>query len=129
MPNPPFGSHFTGYSMMEDLTLSSLVRRHGTLVNARTARIFHDTQPGTYKSDPVALSKMELVNRYFVMTRVLGRTGLRANARLALWEGFQLLAALRQGGISSALSFLKGKLLALPRLFALPRTATSSSSL
>ena len=90
LPSPPFDSAFTGYSMLEDLTLSLRVGKKWRLANARTARIFHDSQPGTYKSDVSETAAMELVNRHYVMTKVLGRTGLVNQLRLILWESFQL---------------------------------------
>ena len=44
LPSPPFDAVFRGYSMMEDLTLSLRVGKGWRLANARTARIFHDSQ-------------------------------------------------------------------------------------
>src|SRR4030081_113783 len=70
LPDPPFHDHFNGYSLMEDLTLSLTVGRRWKLANARTARIYHDSQPGTHKSDPALLAEMQLINRHFVMTRI-----------------------------------------------------------
>ncbi len=95
LPQPPFPAHFTGYSMMEDVTLSLLVARNWKLVNARTARIFHDSQPGSHKADAAELAEMELVNRYYVMTTILGRGGLLDCLRMFLWEVFQLMSSLR----------------------------------
>jgi glycosyltransferase involved in cell wall biosynthesis len=116
LPVPPFPSHVTGYSMMEDLTLSATVAKNWTLLNARTARIFHDSQPGSHKSDPVALAEMELVNRYYVMTQVLNRRGLRMLMKLALWESFQFLSLLRSNRNPTLWAqTLWGKLRALPR--------------
>ena len=102
LPQPPFPDQFKGYSMMEDLALSLTVAKHWRLANARTARIFHDLQPGPYKSDPAILAEMELVNRHYVMTRVLSRRGWRDYLRLATWEMFQILVALtnRSGRLS-----------------------------
>lgn len=94
LPQPPFPAHFTGYSLMEDVTLSLTVGRRWRLVNARTARIFHDSQPGSHKADPAALAEMELVNRHYVMTQVLGRRGWTDHLRLVTWELFQMIAAL-----------------------------------
>jgi glycosyltransferase involved in cell wall biosynthesis len=91
MPDPPFDANFTGYSMMEDLTLSVRVGKRWRLANARTARIFHDSQPGAHKSDIAALAEMELVNRHYVMTKVLGRVRARDYAGLLIWEAFQIL--------------------------------------
>ena len=90
LPDPPFPDFFTGYSLMEDLALSVHVARNWKLANARTARVFHDSQPGGHKDNVAALSRMELVNRHYVMTNVFGRRRVRDYARLALWESFQL---------------------------------------
>lgn len=91
LPSPPFDSVFTGYSMMEDLTLSLRVARKWKLANARTARVFHDSQPGAYKADTTEMAAMELVNRHYVMTEVLGRTRAMDYVRLFIWEAFQLV--------------------------------------
>lgn len=93
LPHPPFPSHFSGYSMMEDLALSLTVGKRWRLANARTARIFHDSQPSAYKSDPAALAEMELVNRHYVMSQVLMRRRWADFFRLAVWEVFQLTVA------------------------------------
>lgn len=117
LPQPPFPSHFTGYSMMEDVTLSLLVGRKARLMNARTARIFHDSQTGTHKADAAELARMELVNRHYVMSKILGRTGCLDCLRLALWECFQLAACL--AGPASRTGFpskLSGKWRALRQL-------------
>jgi glycosyltransferase involved in cell wall biosynthesis len=97
LPSPPFDEHFVGYSMMEDLALSLTVRKRWRLVNARTARIFHDSQPGSHKCDPRVLAEMELINRHYVMTRVLGKRRITDYVNLAMWEGFTLVAAARDG--------------------------------
>ena len=91
LPNPPFPVHFTGYSLMEDLALSLTVGKTWKLANARTARIFHDSQPADYKSDAKSRSCMEVVNRHFIMRHVLSRTRVIDFLKLALWESFQLV--------------------------------------
>ena len=96
LPCPPFDSAFTGYSMMEDLTLSLRVGRSWRLVNARTARIRHEDNPGDHKADPTALAEMALLNRHYVMTEVLGRRAPRHYFQLAVWWAFTHLALLRQ---------------------------------
>jgi glycosyltransferase involved in cell wall biosynthesis len=90
LTRPPFASHFVGYSMMEDLTLSWTVGRKWNLANARTARIYHDSQPGLHKSDLSLLAEMELINRHYVMTHVLKRCSWVDFLRLAFWELFQV---------------------------------------
>lgn len=112
LPDPPFADFFTGYSMMEDVALSAGVGRTWKLANARTACTVHDSQAGDHKSDRVASARMELVNRYYVMTQVLGRRRLRDYAKLALWESFQLaVAAVQQRLGGDFWRMLKGKCL------------------
>ena len=95
MPDPPFPTHFVGYSLMEDVTLSLRVGKSWKLANARTAKIFHDSQPGDHKSDPAVLAKMDLVNRHYVMTQVLERTRLSDYIKLAVQQLFNLAASLQ----------------------------------
>ncbi len=111
LPSPVFPTHFTGYSMMEDLTLSLTVGREWKLANARTARIFHDSQPGSHKSDNEALAKMELVNRHYVMTKVMGRESLTSYLRLLLLEVFGVVTPLAARANWAALpATVRGKL-------------------
>ena len=115
LPQPPFPSNFTGYSLMEDLALSLTVGKHWKLANARTARIYHDSQSGSTRTMSVAVSGMELVNRHYVMTQGHARRGVRDYAKLALWELFQLAvcAHCRSAEVSDFWRELRGKLLGL----------------
>jgi glycosyltransferase involved in cell wall biosynthesis len=117
LPDPPFPDHFTGYSLMEDLTLSLTVGKRWKLANARTARIYHDSQPGTHKSDPALLAEMQLINRHFVMTRILGRDRFSDYLKLVLFELFSLASSLqsRSGRATVALG-LWGRVEALRRM-------------
>jgi hypothetical protein len=90
LPDPPFDSVFAGYSLMEDLALSLRVGRRWNLANARMARIVHDSQPGPHKADIAAMAAMELVNRHYVMTEILGKRRCLDYLRLLEWEMFQL---------------------------------------
>ncbi len=99
LPEPAFASHFSGYSLMEDLSLSLEVGKQWKLYNARTARIYHDSQPGNHKNNRVVLSKMELVNRYYVMVNILARKGPINYIKLIVFELF---------GIASSLSAANG---------------------
>jgi glycosyltransferase involved in cell wall biosynthesis len=114
LPDPPFQSQFSGYSMMEDLALSLTAAKHWKLANARTARIYHDSQSGTCKQDIAALSRMELANRYYVMTEVMERRRVQDYAKLALWEAYQLaICSLRNRAGFSFWLELCGKALGL----------------
>jgi glycosyltransferase involved in cell wall biosynthesis len=89
LPNPPFSSKFKGYSMMEDITLSLTVRKNYTLKNVRTARLYHDSQPGTYKRT-YTISKMELMNRHYVMRNILEKKTFKDFIKLLIYEIFIL---------------------------------------
>jgi GT2 family glycosyltransferase len=117
LPDPPFPDHFKGYSLMEDLTLSLTVGKQWKLANARTARIYHDSQPGTHKSDPALLAEMQLINRHFVMTRILGRDRFSDYLKLVLFELFSMASSLqsRSGRATVALG-LWGRVEALRRI-------------
>lgn len=95
LPMPPFPTHFMGYSFMEDLALSLVVARTWKLANIRTARIVHNSQPGVHKSNPVILAEMELVNRHFVMTKIMGRRRVSDYLKLLLYEAFSIASHLR----------------------------------
>lgn len=90
LPSPLFPSIFQGYSLMEDLTLSLTVGKNWQLANARTARIFHDSQPGEYKSNLGVLAKMDLVNRHYVMTQVLEKKSWQDYFKLAVFQVFNI---------------------------------------
>ena len=112
LPHPLFAENFTGYSLMEDLALSLTVGSHWKLANVRTARVYHDSQQGEHKDDIVALSRMELINRHHVMTKVMERCRSRDYARLTLWELFQLATcALQERGGARFWQQLRGKYL------------------
>lgn len=94
LPSPPFDSVFTGYSLGEDLALSLRVGKKWKLANARTARIFHDSQPGAHKADVSAMAEMELVNRDYLMAEIMNKCGVADYVRLFLFEVFSLVSTL-----------------------------------
>lgn len=117
LPSPVFPGVFTGYSLMEDVALSVVVSRNWDLLNARTARIFHDSQQSDYKKDHAKLAEMELVNRHYVMTEVLNRRGFSSHFKLFFFAAFGAFS-----GFISSKSFnlliadLKGKIRALKQI-------------
>jgi len=117
LPDPLFPAHFRGYSLMEDVALSLTVGKRWKLANARTARIYHDSQPGTHKSDPRALAEMQLVNRYYVMTKVLGRNQFSDHIKLILFELFSVASSLRsRSGRAALVSAVRGRVGAFRRI-------------
>ena len=116
LPEPWFPDHFTGYSMMEDVALSLVVGRRWKLANARTARIFHNSQNGRHKADLVSLSEMELVNRHYVMTNILNRQQTGDYLKLGLLELFSIGTFLLSENWRLIPKVLKGKLRAIKKL-------------
>jgi len=111
LPDPLFPPNFHGYSLMEDVTLSLTVGKSWKLANARTARIFHDSQPGDHKNNEGVLAQMELVNRYYVMTEVLGRKQPKDYLKLAVLQLFAIAALFgSMGNWQSFPSVVLGKL-------------------
>ena len=94
LPLPLFPDLFTGYSLMEDLCLSLTVGKKWQLANVRTAKIYHDSQPGAHKSDRCVLAQMELVNRHYIMTHVLERNTLKDYFKLSILQLFEIAANL-----------------------------------
>jgi len=77
----------------EDVTLSLRVAQKAKLANVSAARIFHDSQPGAHKASVAGLSRMQLVNRHYIMTQVMGQQDAGGYLKLMLWEFFQLVAS------------------------------------
>lgn len=116
LPNVPFDSFFSGYSLMEDLALSLRVGRQWRLANVRTARIRHESQSDGTK-DIRELAKMELINRHFVMTRILNRRSWSDLARLTAWELFGIASGVAQpGGARRLPAVLAGKISSISQL-------------
>ena len=92
LPTPPFPSHFTGYSLCEDLALSIVVARKWKLGNARRARLYHDSQLDGQKRSEIEMGYMEIVNRHYVMTKVLARKRAIDYFKFGVWEAFQLVS-------------------------------------
>lgn len=112
LPNPLFPGIFTGYSLMEDVYLSLMVAKRWKIANARTARIFHDSQPGDHKNNPGKLAQMELVNRHYVMTQVLGRKTPQDYVKLMVLQLFEIAASLQSAqGWLQLPGVLQGKIL------------------
>ena len=107
LPTPLFPKHFKGYSLMEDLALSLIVSRNWKLYNVPNARIFHDSQPGEHKKFIFKISKMELVNRHYIMKYIMRREGFSYTVKLTEFELW---------GVLSSLSSSRGWVQLLPNL-------------
>lgn len=102
---------------MEDVTLSLMVGKQWQLANARTAKIFHDSQPGDHKNNPATVAKMELVNRHYVMTQILERRSLTDHLKLVVLQLFEIAASLVSArGWWELPALLHGKLSAIAQI-------------
>lgn len=117
LPVPVFSKRFKGYSLLEDLALSLTVAKKYKLFNVRTARIFHDSQPGDHKNNLRALSKMELMNRHYVMTTILNRNKFSDYCKLLIFELFGITVVLTNiTGWKNLLPVTMGKFMAIAAL-------------
>ena len=95
LPLPPFPERFQGASLFEDLCLSLTAGKRGQLVNARLARAIHAEEGGEHKKGRHRLAKMEIVNRYFIMRRVLDRHSVADHLRFLVMIGYMTTGAFK----------------------------------
>ena len=118
LPSPPFPAPFKGYSLMEDLALSLEVGKKWKLYNVRNAKIFHNSQTGDHKTNVSALSEMELLNRHYIMVRILGRSSFSYYCKLFLFELFGITVVLTTAaGWKNLIPVSWGKLKAMRTIF------------
>lgn len=114
LPDPPFDPFFAGYSLGEDMATSLRAAKSARLINVPAARIFHDSQPGAHKADPVALSRMDVINRYYIMTNVMEKRRWRDSAAFFLWEVYLIgVSALQRRDRSVFWRLLRGRIAAI----------------
>ncbi len=96
LPCPAVPDHFEGGAIGEDLAASLHVAKNWKTLHARDARCFHDSQGGTHKRSLLRLAEQGLLNRHYIMTRVMGKTGVRDHFNFVLMLGFGLASLLRK---------------------------------
>jgi glycosyltransferase involved in cell wall biosynthesis len=117
MPQPVFPRFFSGYSPFEDLALSATMHKRFALLNVPSARIFHDSQSGAHKTATAVVARMALVNRYYVMNKILERTRPADFLKLVILETFMLISGLKTRKQFIALpAILWGKLLGVAQI-------------
>ncbi len=95
LPTPAVPDHFEAGALGEDLAASLTVGHHWEMYHVRAARCYHDSQGGDHKSSFVKHADQTLRNRYFIMTRVMGKDSLRDVLDLALMHAFIWIGQLR----------------------------------
>ena len=108
LPHPPFADFFQGASSCEDLALSLAVGKRAPLLQASRARFHHHCAGGDHKRDVQKLASMNLLNRHYVMTRVMEKRSARDHLQLAVMLLFGVAGLLRQGRVGTALQWLAG---------------------
>ena len=93
LPSPVFDQHFRGYSYGEDAALSFIVAKKWSLCTIRDAKVFHDSQPGDHKNNLKVFTEEELVNRYYIMTKILKKNNLRSRVELIILEMFKIISS------------------------------------
>lgn len=95
LPRPPLLPFFHGYSLMEDTTLALAVGRKWRLAAPARARLYHDSRPADYKDRAFAREKMEMMNRWFVMTCGMNQDSPGWGLRQLALQFFMLAISLR----------------------------------
>ena len=96
LPVPAVPDHFEGGALGEDLAASLFVAKSWSTLHATGARCFHDSQGGDHKRSLVRIAKQGLVNRYWIMTRVMGKKSARDHFDFALMLMFGVASLLRR---------------------------------
>ncbi|MEX2430633.1 MAG: glycosyltransferase family 2 protein [Dehalococcoidia bacterium] len=110
-----FGGFFTGYSFAEDLHLSARVAKTHLLFNSTRARVYHKDLGGATHRDWSELGRMQAVNRWIIMTDVLGRRAwtyrLKFLVALAFFSAADLISVCRHGALRQKTALLYGRCL------------------
>lgn len=90
-----FGTSFSGYSFAEDVHLSCRVGQEFLLLNTTRARYLHHDMGQRTHTDWVSIGQSSIVNRYDILTTILGRSRPSTRLRFFLYEMvYGLLAAI-----------------------------------
>jgi GT2 family glycosyltransferase len=96
LPTPAVPAHFEAGALGEDLAASLTVGLHWQLGHAPAARAIHNSQGGDHKSSMLRRADQSLRNRYYIMTRIMGKVTLRDHFDFALMHLFTLASLLRR---------------------------------
>ncbi|MBN1353348.1 MAG: glycosyltransferase family 2 protein [Candidatus Omnitrophica bacterium] len=81
-----FNKNFKGYSFMEDVELSSRIGKKYRLINTSKARCFHKDLGGRTHKSWIFVEKMKVLNRWYVMTKVLEKYSLGDKIRFFYYQ-------------------------------------------
>ena len=95
LPCPPLLPFFTGYSLLEDAALTAYLARRWQLL-AVPAGVHHDYRAASYKDRVALREKMEVMNRWFLLSRILGRQQIGWVVRFVAYQFLMSLLSLRR---------------------------------
>ncbi|MGB2705797.1 MAG: hypothetical protein WBC74_02950, partial [Candidatus Omnitrophota bacterium] len=90
-----FNERFTGYSFTEDVELSSHVKKKHRLINTTKARCFHKDLGGRTHKNWTEIGKMQVLNKWYVMTRVLNRNAPKDKIRFFYYQLYCVITETR----------------------------------
>jgi GT2 family glycosyltransferase len=90
-----FHEGFHGYSFMEDVDLSCRVAMKYRLINTTGARVRHFDLGGSTHAEWRAVGRMQVVNRWHVMTKVMGKNSALDTARFVYYQFYCILSESR----------------------------------
>jgi len=90
-----FNEKFYGYSFMEDVDLSLRVLKKYKLINTTKARIFHKDMGSQTHRNWTDIGKMQVLNRWHIMTDVLGKNSLSYKLKFFYFQIYSTLGELR----------------------------------
>jgi glycosyltransferase involved in cell wall biosynthesis len=96
LSEPAVPDHFEGGAIGEDLAASLHVGKHWRMWHVRAARAIHDSQGGSHKRSRRRMAEQGLLNRYYILTRIMGRDAIRDHVDFAVMNVFTLVSLLRQ---------------------------------
>lgn len=88
---------FDGYSYQEDVNLSARMGKTHQLFFHRGVRYKHFSRPGKHKSDPYQMGRMQVTNRWWNASEVLGLSWWSLRWKFFLSLMFESLSLLRAG--------------------------------
>jgi hypothetical protein len=96
LPVPAVPDHFEGGAFGEDLAASLLVGQDWDMFHVPRARAVHDSQGGDHTRSARVRSDQTLRNRYFIMTRIMGKSTIRDHFDFVLMHAFIVASLLRR---------------------------------
>ena len=90
-----FGNFFKGYSMCEDIYLSTCVAQGWKLVNTRKARLYHKDLGGKSHKNWREIGEMSVINRWMVVRDVMKSDTLSNKFKLAISLLYSWVSTLR----------------------------------